>query len=83
MSKRRSVGEWVRLKRGAGFVGESDRLRAQIEDDGYETPCFLCDDDACREWATLLTEPDPEAGGERHTLCHVSECQMLDCERTQ
>ncbi len=79
MSKRRTVGEWVRVARGAGFVGDSDRLRAQIQDDG-ECPCFLCDDEDCREWATLITEPDPEAGGERHMLCHVSECQMSDCE---
>jgi hypothetical protein len=27
------------------------------------------------EWSTLWTEP---IDGERHVLCHVSECRMLD-----
>lgn len=81
MSKRRTVGEWVRVVPGAGFVGDSDRLRAEIQDDGYPDTCPLdCDDEDCREWATLLTEPDPESGGERRMLCHVSECQMSDVE---
>ena len=81
--KRRTAGEWVRLKPYSGFVVDSDRLRAEIQPDeeGFEMGCMLsCDDDGCREWATLLTEPDPECGGERHMLCHVSECQMLDCD---
>lgn len=81
MSKRRTAGEWVRLKPYSGFVVESDRLRAEIQPEEDEpAPCLgLCDDDECREWATLLTERDPLANDERHMLCHVSECQMLDC----
>lgn len=81
MSKRRSPGDWVRLGPNSGFVGDSDRLRAEIQDDGFEGWCLLeCADSDCREWVTLLTEPDPQAGGQRHMLCHVSECQMHDCD---
>ena len=81
MSKRRHPGEWVRLSKNAGFVSESDRLLAEIqpESDDLWSPCMLsCDDDDCREWATLWTEPDPQHDGRRWTLCHVSECQMFD-----
>lgn len=81
MSQRRSVGEWVRVAPNSGFVGDADRLRAEIQADGYAPWCLQeCGDDECREWATLLSEPDPQAGGERHALCHVSECQMSDAE---
>lgn len=83
MSKRRQIGGWVALLPNSGFVGESDRLRAEIRpepDEGW-SPCLLsCGDDDCREWVTLWTEPDPLHAGRRHTLCHVSECQMLDRE---
>ena len=77
MSKRRQREDWVRPKPNAGFVGESDRLKAQIVVDDYG-PCFLCDDPKCKEWATLWTEPDPENDNKRHMLCHVPECQMED-----
>jgi hypothetical protein len=83
MSKRRKPGDWVRLIPGVGFVGESNRLPAQIQEEcsGYRGWCFNdCGDPDCREWATLWTAPDPEHGGKRHMLCHVSECQMLDLE---
>ena len=76
-STRRAVGEWVKLPPNVGFVGESDRLPAQIQDDGNE-PCLLCDDPDCVEWATLWTAPDPQAEGKRHALYHVPECQMED-----
>lgn len=78
MSRRRKSGDWVWLMPNSGFVGESHRLRAEIqpEDDDDPYPCvFECGDDGCREWSTLLTEDD---GGTRHMLCHVSECRMLD-----
>jgi hypothetical protein len=80
MSKRRQAGEWVRLIAGAGFCGDSARLKAEIQPEPWDgaTPCFLCDEAACREWATLWTEPDPQANGKRHVLCHVSECEMED-----
>ena len=81
MSKRRHAGEWVWLEPNSGFVGESDRLRAQIQPEEDPPPCFMCDDPACREWCTLWTEPDPKHGGKQHTLCHVSECQMLDKQK--
>jgi hypothetical protein len=78
MSKRRKAGEWVRLAACSGFCSESDRLPAEIGTDG-SAPCMLgCDDPECVEWVTLHTAPDPEHGGQRHMLCHVSECQMFD-----
>lgn len=40
----------------------------------------LCCDPACCEWSNVLTEPDPQNGGIRHGLYHVSECQMHDCD---
>ena len=81
MSKRRNPGDWVWLAPNSGFVGESDRLKAEIqpEEEADWSPCMSgCDDPNCREWANLWTEPDPEREGKRHTLCHVSECQMFD-----
>ena len=84
MSKRRKPGDWVWLAPNTGFVGESNRLRAQIPTDpkwnGDEwEPCLLnCGDPDCREWPNLFTEPDPRANGKSHCLCHVSECEMFD-----
>jgi hypothetical protein len=79
MSQRRKAGDWIWVGKNCGFVGESNRLRAEIrpEKDSEWCPCFFCDDPDCREWATLWTEPDPQQNGERHMLCHVSECQMF------
>jgi len=76
MSKRRKIGDWVWLSKNAGFVGESNRLKAEIKPEGDFSPCFLCDDEDCREWVTLWTEPDED--GKIHMLCHVSECHMFD-----
>ena len=75
MSKRRKAGDWVWLMPNSGFVGESNRLRAEIQPEDDPPLCFLCDDDECAEWSTLRTEED---GKGRHVLCHVSECRMLD-----
>ena len=77
MSQRRRAGERVRLSPNSGFVSDSDRLNAEIQNDGPkgEGWCLLeCGDPDCREWTTLLTEAD----GARHMLCLVSECQMHD-----
>jgi len=60
MSKRRKVGDWVWLKSNSGFVGESNRLKAEIRPEDDSQPCFLCDDRKCVEWSTLWTEPDPQ-----------------------
>lgn len=88
MSKRRNAGEWVWLRANAGFTGESNRLKAEIQPEGPGTaqqghgdpyPCMLdCGDPDCREWLTLFTEPDPQNNAERFPLCHVSECEMFD-----
>jgi len=80
MSKRRKVGDVVWLRANTGFVGESNRLPAEImpEADGLGYPCMMgCDDEDCREWVTLWTLPDPETG-KRYPLCHVCECEMFD-----
>jgi len=67
----------VWLSPNAGFVGESNRLQAEIMDDGYASWCPLdCGDPDCREWVTLWTLPDHN--GKRHVLCHVGECEMFD-----
>jgi hypothetical protein len=75
MSTRRKVGDWVWLSPNAGFVGESNRLRAEIQPETDPWTCCLgCGDPECLEWVSLVTEPD--ANGKRHSLYHVSECQM-------
>lgn len=77
MAARRKVGDWVWMPKYSGFTVNSDRLKAQIQDDGGDTWCLDdCGDPDCFEWATLLTEPD--VNGERHMLCHVNECRMFD-----
>ena len=81
MSQRRKVGDAVWLRANAGFVGDSNRLQAEIrpEDETMAAGCVMnCGDPDCREWETLWTEPDPLDNGKRHTLCHVSECLMFD-----
>ena len=79
MSKRREAGDWVWLKPNSGFVGESNRLKAQIAVDDEPEACLLnCDDPNCREWPNLATGPDYESEEKRWPLYHVSECQMLD-----
>jgi hypothetical protein len=83
MSKRRCAGEWVWLRPNAGFVGESNRLKAEIMPEDVDKnapyPCVLeCGDDDCREWVMLHTEPDTKTDGKRHVLCHISECEMFD-----
>lgn len=78
MSKRRKAGDWVWLAPNSGFVGESNRLKAQIlpEEDEYGCGCVLCDDPGCREWLTLETSHGD-------TLCHVSECEMFDQKQVE
>ena len=78
MSKRRKSGDWVWLAKNAGFVGESNRSRAQIQPENNPDSCCLCNDKFCKEWATLWTEPDPKNNNKSYVLCHVSECQMFD-----
>ena len=78
MSTRRKVGDWVWLAPNSGFCGESNRLRVQICDDPPDECILGCGDRDCREWPTVVTEPDPEAAGRRHYLYHVSECEMFD-----
>ena len=82
MSKRGKSGEWVWLKPLSGFVGESNRLKAEIQPEVDPPPCmFDCGDPDCREWQDLWTEPDPKTG-KRYSLCHVSECEMHSEKQT-
>ena len=79
-------GQWVKLPPNQGFVGASDKFKAQIDDQGdwgTET-CMQFPDCGCktegREWPNLLTEPDPKCEGKRWNLCHVCENKMTPCE---
>jgi len=84
-------GQWVRVEPGQGFVGESDRLRAEIVDDPEELieqfgflwcmnhPGCGCASEGF-EHPNLMTEPDPQNGGKRHLLCHVCENKMTPCD---
>ena len=86
-------GQWVTLPPNQGFVGESDRLKAQIVDDADELiekygflTCIEHPDCGCGaeiagfEWPNLHTEPDPQCDGKRHLLCHVCENRMTPCD---
>jgi rRNA maturation protein Nop10 len=78
MSKRRIEKEWVWLKPNSGFVEESHKLKAQIMPEDAPISCMLnCGDENCKEWSTLHTEKCPDCG-KRHSIYHVSECEMLD-----
>lgn len=93
MSKRRSAGDWVWLRSGAGFTDESNRLKVEIlantEENNrlmkyFGAPCMLfCGDNECIEFTEVLTEPDPEYDNKRHILYHVSECQMFDEQQNE
>ena len=84
MSTHRKVGDWIWLKPNTGFVGESNRLKAEIIDIDPEYTALAgpdphwCDDPTCIEWPNLLTAPDPENKDQRWPLYHVGECEMLD-----
>jgi len=77
MSKRRKAGDWVFVCKGAGFGlsrGECAIIRPEPEGRDNDLCVLQCGDDDCQEWSTLWTENDP------CSLCHVSECDMLDSE---
>lgn len=81
MSIRRKPGDWVWPSPGSGYIKNSNRLRVEIQpedDDVFDYCCLDCGDPDCRCWANCLTDPDPEREGYRHTLTHVSECQMFN-----
>lgn len=79
MSQRRKVGDIVRKKPNAGFLGEPGGLW-RIADDGCEPWCVLeCGDDECVEWFTLH-EVDADGRPTGRVACHVSECEMLDVD---
>ena len=54
MSQRRKPLDWVWLSAGAGMVGDSARLKAQIQPEANPLPCPLCNDPDCREWSTRI-----------------------------
>jgi hypothetical protein len=80
MSKRRKIGDTVRIPGGVGFVLGKDGRKATIpdvEENRDPDPCFApvspCDDPECREWPTLY-------GEDGIMLCHINECEMSDPE---
>lgn len=79
MSRRRRVGEIVRKKANAGFVGEELVIRlvdfTPSEQYSRGCPCFLCDDPKCFEWANVEVLEDGKVIG---YCCHVLECEMED-----
>ena len=84
MSKRRNIGDIVRKKPNAGFIGESliiklvdldtERPRTNML---YKSYCVLdCGDKKCEEWDNCQIVVD---GTPIDDYCyHVSECQMED-----
>lgn len=70
------IGDKVKKKKNAGFVGEE--LICVIPDVPENQsadiwPCFVCADEACKEWATLWVLVDNKPAG---AVCHVSDCQL-------
>jgi hypothetical protein len=87
VSKRRKPGELVVRQAGSGFLGSEEPRIIQVpfepkfgfydtlDSEGEATPCMLCDDPDCREWANLRVIGGPHDG---RFLCHISECEMED-----
>lgn len=77
--KKRNVGDIVRKKANAGFIGEPLVIKlVDIDPDylPYDNYCFVCDDGDCREWTNCEIIMDGKPTGE---YCyHVSECEMED-----
>ena len=91
MSKRRNIGDIVRKKAHAGFVGEELTIKLlDLEEDWkikhpyqkpYEDCChydWMCQDKDCREWTTCEIIVDGKPTG--NCCYHVNECQMEDIE---
>lgn len=78
MTKFRQVGDIVRKKPNAGFVGQSLIIRLTK---GFEH-CILCTNPHCKEWTNceILDENNQPTG----KFCyHVSECEMEDENKYQ
>lgn len=78
MSKRRTPGEIVIKKAGAGFCGQRLVIKIPLTAIGEEFDyCMVsCDDNDCKEYANL--EVIDEKGNVIGPIYHVSECQMED-----
>lgn len=76
MSKRRKIGDLVLVKAYAGFLlgGPTLCVIPDVPEHAEEKycPCFLCEEEHCREWQTL------NIVGTNRCLYHVSECEMED-----
>jgi hypothetical protein len=80
MSKRRSVGDVVRKKANAGYVGEELVVRIVDLENNIKHPPYswcMCDcgDNKCKEWTNVEALRDGKVIGYCY---HVSECQMED-----
>lgn len=83
MSKRRSSGDIVWKRPGAGFIGVGSLVKIVPEDDDEWSGCMLgCGDDECREWCTCW-ECDEDGNPLGGVACHVSECEMSDGPKTR
>lgn len=80
---KRHVGEIVRKKKNAGFVGEELTIKlADIDPDfgPCEDGCFICNDSSCSEWFNCEIVRDGVPTGQY--VYHVSECEMETIEST-
>jgi hypothetical protein len=78
MSKRRTDGEIVQKRAGAGFKGDPMLVKViyHLYEDEQAEPCW-CDDPDCRCFANVeIMTVDGRSTGEY--VYHVSECQMDD-----
>ena len=80
MSFHPKIGDKVRKKPNAGFIGEPlVCVIPDVRENQDPPPCFLCDNPDCNEWPTLWAldaEGKPFGPG----VCHVSECELEPVE---
>jgi hypothetical protein len=77
---KRKVGDIVKKKAGAGFVGEELIIKLADVDPGwppFENGCFVCNKRGCGEWVNCELISDGKPTGTY--VFHVSECEMEDC----
>ena len=43
-----------------------------------ESDMLSCFGKDCREWVEVITDWDPLNNGKQWTLCHISECEMIE-----
>jgi hypothetical protein len=74
---KRHIGEIVRKKANAGFIGEVLTIKLvdiDLEYGPVEHNCFVCNDNDCVEWINCEVIRDGKPTGQY--VYHVSECEM-------